>query len=140
MPDEGCEVDLQPSMILQDPTMPVERSNAFLEVFKNTKRFCSTENREGEAHTGFAYTPRVANDIAALIVLGFVESVKKNIPNCINLLCIRRRHIRKDTIDVKNKIISCKVGYLRLESRYLAIPDKKDFGIEDGVIYNVIHT
>jgi hypothetical protein len=53
--------------------MPVERSRAFLEVFENTMRFCSMENSEGAALTGLAYTPRLTNDIAALMILVLIE-------------------------------------------------------------------
>jgi hypothetical protein len=72
-PDAGCGVDLQASTILQDPTIPVERSRAFLEVFEKTMQFCSTENSEGETHMGLAYTPRLTKDIAALIDLQSIE-------------------------------------------------------------------
>jgi hypothetical protein len=68
-PDAGCGVDLHASTILQDPTMPVERRSAFLDVFEYTIRFCSMENSEGETRTGLAYTPRLTKEMAALIVL-----------------------------------------------------------------------
>ena len=81
-PDEGCGVDLQASTILQDPTMPVERSRAFLEVFENTMRFCSMENSEGAALTGLAYTPRLTKDIAALMILVLIAvRIRKEYPN-----------------------------------------------------------
>jgi hypothetical protein len=80
-PDAGCEVDLQASTMLQDPTIPVERSIAFLEVFEYTIRFCSMENIEGAARTGLAYTPRLTKDMAALIILVSIEVNKKKNQN-----------------------------------------------------------
>jgi hypothetical protein len=77
MPEAGYGVDLQASIILQDPTMPVERSSAFLDVFEYTIRFCSMENNDGEARMGFAYTPRLTKAIAALRDLESIDSVNK---------------------------------------------------------------
>ena len=111
-PDAGCVVALQGSTILHDPTMPVKRSTAFLEVFAYTIRFCSTENNDGAARTGLAYTPRFTKDVAALIFLVLIEIKKRRIQKNINLLFLRRGHIAKDRVVVNNKIVGSEVGSL----------------------------